>query len=62
MEQTSSLAPRLRPRVCPHCDSEYVARSRRQGFCGLPLIRLLRVYRYRCTECWRHFYGFSRNG
>jgi hypothetical protein len=35
-----------------------VARSRRQGLLGLPLIRLFRVCRYRCTECWRHFYGF----
>ncbi|HEX6245778.1 MAG TPA: hypothetical protein VFZ61_32865 [Polyangiales bacterium] len=61
MEQTTSLSPRARARVCPHCESEYVARSRRQGFWGLPVIRLLGVHRYRCTECWRHFYGFSRN-
>ena len=60
MHSSTSLVSRPQPRTCPHCDSEYVARSRRRGFMGLPLLRLLRVYRYRCTECWRTFYGFAR--
>ena len=50
---------RARSRHCPHCESEYVARSHRQGIWGLPLIRLLRIHKYRCTECWRHFRGFG---
>lgn len=58
--QTVAVARRASARQCPHCASEYVARSRHRGIWGLPLLRLLRVYRYRCTECWRHFYGVSR--
>jgi DNA-directed RNA polymerase subunit RPC12/RpoP len=48
---------RARPRQCPHCESVYIARSRRQGIWGLPLVRLLRIHIYRCTECWRRFHG-----
>lgn len=57
----SVLAPRARPRPrqCPRCESEYIARSRRQGIWGLPLIRLLRIHIYRCTECWRRFHGIG---
>lgn len=58
---TSIIIPRSAPRICPHCESEYVTHSRRQGILALPLIRLLRICRYRCTDCWRHFYGFSRS-
>lgn len=55
----SALVPqaRRRTRQCPHCESEYVTRSRRQGIWALPLIRLLRIHIYRCTECWRRFHG-----
>jgi DNA-directed RNA polymerase subunit RPC12/RpoP len=59
--ESSSIAPRVRLRQCPHCDSEYVTRSRHQGFLALFPIRWLRLHRYRCTECWRRFYGFSRS-
>jgi len=49
-----------KPRTCPHCDSTYVARSRRQGLWGMPVVRLLGVHIYRCTECWRRFHGIQR--
>lgn len=51
---------RSNERTCPYCDSSYVARSRRQGLWGLPVVRLLGVHVYRCTECWRRFRAFQR--
>jgi hypothetical protein len=58
--ESSSLAPHAHTRLCPHCDSHYVARSHRQGIWGLPLLRFLGVRRFRCTNCWQRFVGFSR--
>jgi DNA-directed RNA polymerase subunit RPC12/RpoP len=60
MSPQAALAPRARSRQCPHCESHYVARSRRQGIWHWPLIRLLGVHLYRCTECWRRFHAFGR--
>ena len=54
------LFARSKPRTCPYCDSTYVARSRRQGLWGMPVVRLLGVHVYRCTECWRRFRAFQR--
>jgi hypothetical protein len=50
---------RSRQRQCPHCESVYVTRSRRQGVWNLPLVRLLRIHIFRCTECWRRFHGLG---
>jgi len=56
----TALRPRTRERNCPYCESQYVARSRRQGVWGLPFLRLLGVHVYRCTQCWRRFRAFAR--
>jgi hypothetical protein len=61
IETALARRARARQRQCPHCESVYVARSRRQGIWGMPVIRLFGVHRYRCTECWQRFHGFGRS-
>jgi DNA-directed RNA polymerase subunit RPC12/RpoP len=60
LEADATLLARSKPRTCPYCESTYVARSRRQGLWGMPVLRLLGVHVYRCTECWRRFRAFQR--
>jgi DNA-directed RNA polymerase subunit RPC12/RpoP len=59
-EADATLLARSKTRKCPYCESTYVARSRRQGLWGMPVVRLLGVHVYRCTECWRRFRAFQR--
>ncbi len=46
-------------RVCPHCGSHDVARSRHTGLAQALLHYLFRLRAYRCLDCFRRYYGYT---
>lgn len=54
----NALSHRL-VRICPHCRSAEVRRSRRRGFVEHTILRALFLRPYRCQNCDGRHYGFK---
>jgi uncharacterized protein YlaI len=61
--ERSKLHNRPAARMCPHCHSPAVARSRvRGGLLGRTAGRLFGIRAYRCLDCWHRFFASARGG
>jgi predicted RNA-binding Zn-ribbon protein involved in translation (DUF1610 family) len=45
-------------RLCPHCGSREVHRSRARGIIERHIVRAFRFYPHRCESCDRRFYAY----
>jgi predicted Zn-ribbon and HTH transcriptional regulator len=48
-------------RVCPKCQSTRISRSRRRGLVEW-LVRIIRLYPFRCDHCGHRFRRVTRHG